>query len=79
MTPTERRQAILTIIAAKLEDARAGQRLAQREIARRGHLSPRTVWALFNHTDHYVSTLNEVAEAMDCDLVIEIRKRNILP
>lgn len=75
MTPTERQQALLTVIAAKLEVARAESCLRQTQIAQQGHLSKRTVWAIFHAHDHYVSTLNELADAMNYELVIELRKR----
>jgi hypothetical protein len=72
MTSTERQQAILAVIAAKLEAIRAEQGLQKATLAR-GRLAERTVWAVFKGHDHYVSTLNELADAMGCELVIEIR------
>ena len=75
-TPTDRQQAILALIAARLEDERAKRGLYKARLARESGLSERTIWAVFKGRDHYVSTLNEVADAMGCDLVIELRRRS---
>lgn len=76
MTASERRDAITALIAHQLEDARKAQGLIQGHIAH-GRLSERTVWAIFNGHDHYVSTLAELADAMGCELVIEIRPQHL--
>lgn len=67
-------RAFLQALAAQLEAARVAQGLQTAHVAE-GRLADRTVWALFHGRDHYVTTLNELADAMGCDLVIELRPR----
>ena len=75
MTPTERRQAILTLIAGRLEMIRADLMLKQYGVGY-GRVSPSTAHNVLKGKDHKISTLVEIADSMDCDVVIEIRRRN---
>lgn len=75
MNSTERRQAILTLIAAQLQVEMADRALKQYVVALDGHLSPNTVRRILEGKDHRISTLADLADSMGCDLVIEIKRR----
>lgn len=72
---SERRHAILTWIAAQLENRRA-EALTKQYVVAYGRMAPSTVCRVFQGRDHRVSTLLEIADALDCDVKIEIVKRS---
>ncbi len=69
MTP--RAQAQIALIAAALARQKADRVLKQCC----GAMAVSTAWKVLNAQDHKVSTLIDVADAMDCDVVITIVKR----
>lgn len=71
MTPTERRQAILALIAAQLEIHKAGRLLKQCAT----QVSVPTVYRVLHAGDHKISTLVDIADALECDVTITITKR----
>lgn len=71
MTPLERRHALLVKIAADLTLARADRVLK----ACVTHCSVPTAYRVLHAKDHKISTLLDVADALDCDVTIVIRKR----
>lgn len=75
MSPTERQQAILELIAAQLEDARAALGLKRYAMAY-GRMSRNTLHTLMaGKGDPHLSKLIEAADGVNCDVVIEIRRR----
>ena len=75
MTPQERRQVILELIAAQVTLRMADRALKQYVVAMEGQLATNTIRRIMQGKDHRVSNLAALAESMDCDLVIEIRPR----
>lgn len=75
MTPTERREAILLVIAAELELARADQAIKKSWVAH-DRVSPPTVAKVLSGRRNYkLFTLLEVADALACDVEITIKRR----
>lgn len=68
MTP--RHQALLTLIAAQLEDARAEKALKECGCA------PATVHSVLQGQNFRISTLLKIADALNCEVKIEILKRS---
>lgn len=75
MTSDERREAILAVIAAQVTLRMADQALKQYVVAMEGHLSANTVRRIRAGKDCRISTLADLADSMDCDLVIELKPR----
>lgn len=75
MSPLERQQAALELIAAQLEDARAAQAIKRYMICYNRKLSTATVHHVWRRRDHRISTLLEIADALNCDVEITIRRR----
>ena len=69
MTP--RTQTLLSLIAAQLEIARADRVLKECACA----VSVPTVYRVLHGADHKISTLADIADALECDLEIRIVKR----
>lgn len=65
------RHAILTLIAAQLELQRADRLLKQCASS----VSIPTVYRVLHGGDHKISTLLDIADALDCDVTITITKR----
>lgn len=75
MTSDERREAILTLIAAELELARADQAIKKSWVAH-DRVSPPTVAKVFSGRRNYkLFTLIDVADALECDVEITIKRR----
>ena len=66
-----RRQAILEVIRAQLVDARADRALKACVVT----VSVPTAGRVFKGADYKLSTLLDIADAMDCDVLITIQKR----
>ncbi len=75
MTPSERRHAILVVIAAQLELRRAEKALKQYVIAMDAKMSAGTVRRIMLGHDHHISKLVDLADSMGCDVDITIRPR----
>ena len=74
MTPCDRRQAILALIAAQLELHRAAQALKQYQVGV-GRVSPSTAHNVLRGKDHRIGTLVDIADSMNCDVTITITRR----
>lgn len=71
---TTDRSAVLALIAAKLELARADQAI-KKSCVGYGRISAPTVAKVLAGKNHKLSTLIEVADALDCDVEILIHRR----
>lgn len=74
MTPRDRHQALLTLIAARLTDEAAKQAIKRSYIAH-GSVSQPTVLNVLNAKNHTLNTLSDIVDALDCELEITITKR----
>lgn len=75
MTPNERRQAILTLIAAQVTDEAARQ-LIKRSYIAYGHVSQPAVIKVLKGRNYTIKTLLEIADSLDCDVEIALKKRS---
>lgn len=75
MTPTERHQAILALIAAELEQRRAELAICRSKIHIGGCISEGTVRNIFRGRDHRISSLVDMAHEMGLELEIRFSKR----
>lgn len=66
---------LLESIAARLEAVRQ-QQGAKKKFFAHGRLSENTVRNVFKGRDHRLSTLAEIADALDCDVVVSITPRH---
>jgi hypothetical protein len=66
-----RQHALIELVRAQLVDARAGRVLKQCVT----HVTFQTADRVFKGYDCKLSTLADIAESLDCDLVITIQKR----
>lgn len=76
MTADERRQAILALVGAQLADEAAAQAIKRSYIAY-GRVSFPTVAKVLQGRNCKVSSLFAVADALECDVEITIRKRSV--
>jgi hypothetical protein len=74
MTPEDRRHAIQVVIGARLALEAADQCIKRTYIGY-GRVSPPTVAKVLRGQNCKVSTLFEVADALNCDVEITIHKR----
>lgn len=74
MTPKERKEAMLELIAARLDAIMAERALTHAEVflRSRGAVAPSTIGNVLRAHDHRISTLVEIAAALDCRLEINI-------
>lgn len=72
---TDRRQAVLALIAAELELQRAELALKRSTIHLGGRISEGTVRNILRGRDHRVSSLVEIAEELGLEVEIHFRKR----
>ena len=68
---TSRARALLALIAAELAAQKADRVLKQCA----GGTSIATAWRVLHAQDHKISTLIDIASALDCDVTITIVKR----
>lgn len=73
--PEARQRAVLEALAARLELARADQAIKRYLLASKGRLSQGTVARAFRGENLTVSTLVTLADGLDCDVKIELVKR----
>lgn len=71
MTPDERRRALLTVIAAKLELEIADQHLKRSAVMRNAN----TLRRILSGRDCRLSRLMEAAEGANCEIEIIIRRK----
>jgi hypothetical protein len=67
---------LMTRLAARIESVLRARRW-KRTMFAHGHVSHSTVRNVLHGKDYRLSTLVALAEALDCDLVIEIQPRNM--
>ena len=70
MTPEERRQAEILVIAAKLSDAMAERALSQAALARRMDANRATVNRMLQGSDAYLSTWLDAFDALGYRVVL---------
>lgn len=74
MTPDERLQAVLTLIAAQLTDLCAEQTIKVYTLSS-NRVAPMTVRRILNKKNHTIESLLDVADLANADVEVIIRKR----
>lgn len=70
MTPDDRRQALLAVIASQVQIARAQRALSQARLARLADTDPGTLNKFLNGADIRVSTAFRIIEAAGLEIII---------